>query len=51
MPPRVKLDGDKNRLIAYLAGQDCTLREIAAEAGVSHETVRRVIRDADAAAV
>ncbi len=32
------------RLIAFLAGQGRSLREIAGEVGVSHETVRSVLR-------
>lgn len=44
IPHRRKLDSDLLRLIASLAGQDWTLREIAAEARVCHETVRAVLR-------
>jgi len=44
LPRRVKLDGDRVRLIIILAGQGRTPREIAAEIGVSHETVRCALR-------
>jgi predicted transcriptional regulator len=32
-------------VVANLAGQGRTLREIAAEVGVSHETVRKALKD------
>ncbi len=41
---RRKLDPDCLSLIQVLARQGWTLREIAAEVGVSHETVRAVCR-------
>jgi DNA-binding NarL/FixJ family response regulator len=43
-PRRHKLDPAYLLLIASLKSQGRTLREIAAEVGVSHETVRTVLR-------
>lgn len=39
-----KLDADHLHVIEYLASQGLTLRQIAAEIGVSHETVRVALR-------
>jgi DNA-binding CsgD family transcriptional regulator len=38
-----KLDADRRVHVAALAAQGRTLREIAAEVGVSHETVRAAL--------
>jgi hypothetical protein len=46
-PRRRKLSPEQVAAIRGSAG-DRTLRDLAADFGVSHETVRRVIRDADA---
>jgi AcrR family transcriptional regulator len=47
-PPRGRrLDAEGLRLIAFLAEQGRTLRDIAAEVGVSYETVRAVFRESD----
>lgn len=39
-----RLDADRLRVVEGLRAQGRTLREIAAEVGVSHETVRAVLR-------
>ncbi|MDP9357700.1 MAG: hypothetical protein M3R02_20910, partial [Chloroflexota bacterium] len=44
-PRRRTLDPDGLHLIASLSAQGRTLREIAAEVGVSHETVRALLRE------
>ncbi|MBA3416089.1 MAG: helix-turn-helix domain-containing protein [Chloroflexia bacterium] len=41
---RRKLDGHRQRTILTMREKGRTLREIAAEVGVSHETVRLVLR-------
>ena len=46
MPRRRKLDAKRLDLIARLKTQGQSLREIASEVGVSHETVRAVVRAA-----
>ncbi len=43
-PRRRKLDHTRMGLVTFLAGQGRSLREIAADVGVSHETVRAVLR-------
>jgi DNA-binding NarL/FixJ family response regulator len=46
---RQRFLGDDNRRLTFrLAEQGRSLREIAAEVGVSHETIRAMIRDAAA---
>jgi predicted transcriptional regulator len=45
-----KLDDDRRARVFALAAQDRALREIAAEVGVSHETVRAVLTTASAVA-
>ena len=44
LPRPRKLDAERLHLINYLRAQGRTLREIAAEVGVSHETVRTMLR-------
>jgi hypothetical protein len=46
-----RLDDEGRRLARHLAEQGRTLREIAAEVGVSHETVRIILRQDSASAV
>jgi DNA-binding NarL/FixJ family response regulator len=45
-PRPLKLDPDRRACVCALASQGRTLREIGAELGVSHETVRHVLRHA-----
>jgi predicted transcriptional regulator len=48
--PRVRrLDDEARQRAHLLSRQGRTLREIGAELGVSHETVRHVLREAEAA--
>src|SRR5215217_3169357 len=50
LTPRLRRLDDEGRHCAHLlARQGRTLREIGAELGVSHETVRHVLRAAEAA--
>jgi DNA-binding CsgD family transcriptional regulator len=50
VPRPRKLDAERQDRILVLASQGRTLREIGAEVGISHETVRQVLRRSSPAA-